>query len=127
LITNFKYFSFEMNGYGCHAPGNKLKKKYGGRLLSIQMLIFHVCKWCFTIISRYLRCYFFKEGVALGKTFCVVNSGGTSLIATITIEEHLGWGCYCDDSRNILRRKYGKNVSNQNLIPPNVLLMFHIF
>jgi hypothetical protein len=61
-----------------------------------------------------------KEGVALGKTFFVVNLGGTPLIATITIEEHLGRGCYCDGSKNILRRKYGKNVNNQNLTPPRV-------
>jgi hypothetical protein len=33
---------------------------------------------------------FFKKGIALGKTFFVVNSSGTSLIITIMVEEHLG-------------------------------------
>jgi hypothetical protein len=51
---------------------------------------------------------FFKEGVALGRTFFVVNSGGTSLIITITVEKHLDWGCYCDDFKNTLKKKYGK-------------------
>ncbi len=32
-----------MNGYGCNALGNELKKKYGGNMSSTQMLIFHVC------------------------------------------------------------------------------------
>jgi hypothetical protein len=61
---------------------------------------------------------FFKKGVALGRTFFVVNLGGTSLIITIMVEEHLGWGYCCDDFKNTLMKKYGGNVNHQNLIPP---------
>jgi len=51
--------------------------------------------------------------VALIRTLFVVNSSGTSLISTIMVEEHLGQGYYCDDSKSILKRKYGRNVNHQ--------------
>ncbi len=60
----------------------------------------------------------FKEGVALGRTFFVVNLGGTWLIITIIVEGHLGQGSCCDDSKNTLTNKYGGNISHQNLILP---------
>jgi len=41
--NKFQKKSFEMNGYGCKVLGNKLNKKFGGKMLSIQMLIFQVC------------------------------------------------------------------------------------
>jgi len=71
-------------------------------MLGNKMLVF-LCVYVIVVSDSFVEIKLLHSSreVCLMKTL-IVNLGGTSLII---VEEHLGWGCCCNNYKNTLRKK----------------------